>query len=79
MNAQFVIARTGSGRPALMHAIAPDDWTQCGLDIRAWSKSYHHDAIPNFLCKRCAKKVNSWNLKAATPTATNETFALSQA
>lgn len=55
----FVIARSGNKRPTLMHLVAPNDWTACGIDIRPWSRAYVYDPIPQILCLKCKKKVNS--------------------
>lgn len=54
---RFMVARTGSGRPSLMHAIHIDDFstTTCGLDVSRWSRFYVERAIPQVLCKRCAR------------------------
>lgn len=54
---RFMVARTGSGRPSLMHAVHIYDisTTACGLDASRWSRFYVARAIPQVLCKRCAR------------------------
>lgn len=54
---RFMVARTGSGRPSLMHAVDLSDFstTTCGLDASHWSRFYVDRAIPQVLCKRCAR------------------------
>jgi hypothetical protein len=55
----FVVARTGSGRPSLMHLTDTNILvTRCGLIMRGWSRAYTNTPIPAILCKKCAKKVN---------------------
>lgn len=49
----YVIARTAKGRPTLMHLLSSDNKTACGLDMSLWSRSYHHIAFDQILCKKC--------------------------
>lgn len=55
----FTIARTANGRPSLMHLVAENNWTACGIDINGWSRAYIKSAIPQILCKKCAKKITN--------------------
>lgn len=53
---RYVIARTPSSRPSLMHKTREDDigMTLCGRDITAWSRAYMGTLIPQIFCLRCA-------------------------
>ncbi|QDP44109.1 hypothetical protein SEA_JENOS_59 [Microbacterium phage Jenos] len=54
----FVLARTGKGRPTLQHGLAEDGQrTVCGLDVTVWSRAYQPKAIPEILCRKCAKRL----------------------
>jgi len=52
---RYVIARTPSSRPTLMHAVSLTDLelTRCGLDTSGWSRAYTGQPVPQILCKRC--------------------------
>lgn len=51
----YVIARTPSSRPTLMHALSWVDpaLTRCGLDTTKWSRAYMSSPVPEILCQRC--------------------------
>lgn len=51
----YLLARTAHGRPALQHKTEDFTMTLCGLDTSAWSRAYLGKAIPQILCKKCAK------------------------
>jgi hypothetical protein len=55
----FILARTGAGRPTLQHVLREDNnsLTECGTDVTFWSWAYQAQAIPQIICKKCAKKV----------------------
>lgn len=53
--ATWVAARTGRGRPTLMHVFRGGDKTPCGADLSGWSKSYHDIPIAVLMCRKCAK------------------------
>lgn len=52
----YVIARTGAGRPSLMHLLPPGvgSTTACGIDVSGWSRAYTHQPIREVLCLRGA-------------------------
>jgi hypothetical protein len=54
----FVLARTGSGRPALQHRVLETDidTTVCGLNMKLWSRSYNKTCFTAIYCKKCAKR-----------------------
>jgi hypothetical protein len=52
----YVVARTGKGRPTLMHIMrggAPV--ALCGVFMQGWSRAYFDQPIPQILCIRCNK------------------------
>ena len=51
----FVVARTTGGRPSLQHQTDDHEITACGRDIRMWSRAYMKRSIPEILCIRCKK------------------------
>jgi hypothetical protein len=55
----FVVARTGSGRPALQHvvdAIGNSD-TVCGYDMTEWNRFYMATKLSVLLCLKCKRFV----------------------
>lgn len=54
----WVIARTATGRPTLMHQLEEDygDRSSCGLDVTQWSRAYKAEPIKEIACIKCAKK-----------------------
>lgn len=52
----YVIARTGSSRPSLMHLLPPGvgSVTACGIDVSNWSRAYTNQPIEQVLCLRGA-------------------------
>lgn len=57
----FVIARAASRRPTLQHLMSTLSpiHTACGLLMDGWSRAYQVDAIPEILCVRCDRKMDS--------------------
>ncbi len=55
---RYVIARTASKKPTLMHQINPQDtnMTVCGWDMSAWSLVYFEKAFDVLMCRRCCPK-----------------------
>lgn len=53
----YVVARTLSNRPTLMHklAVRGEFKTQCGLDMSGWSRAYFPIPVPQILCKKCGE------------------------
>lgn len=49
----YILARTASGRPSLMHKLGTANRTLCGLDITLWSRAYLATPISQILCKKC--------------------------
>lgn len=52
---KYVIARTASHRPSLMHRVEPSDLSQtlCGLDMTGWSREYLAAPLDTMVCWRC--------------------------
>lgn len=54
----YIIARTGKGRPTLMHKLSfSGTHTVCGQYILQWSRAYMTQPIPAILCKKCEKVI----------------------
>lgn len=53
--AMYLIARTATKRPSLMHKITEDNYdkTICGLDVSHWSRTYTGTPILVILCMKC--------------------------
>lgn len=53
----YIIARTRSNRPSLMHRLNVVDtsWTACGISLFGWSRAYFKVAVPEVLCKKCGR------------------------
>jgi hypothetical protein len=49
----YVIARSLSKRPTLMHVVGVKSRTLCGTDISMWSAAYRQDVIKEVLCIKC--------------------------
>jgi hypothetical protein len=49
----YVIARSFSKRPTLMHIVGIHSRTLCGTDLSMWSAAYRHEPIPEVMCMRC--------------------------
>lgn len=52
---RWIVARSASKRPTLMHMLVSFDRTACGLDIRGWSRAYLEVPIPQIVCLHCKK------------------------
>jgi len=52
----YIVARTRSGRPSLMHRLNSNDLdkTVCGIMVWEWLPAYVSKPLLPILCKRCA-------------------------
>lgn len=54
----FVIARSASKRPTLMHKLSTgsSSLTACGISTAGWSRAYFDKPIPQVMCLHCKGK-----------------------
>lgn len=54
---RWIIARTKSKRPSLMHLIDTEYIyeTRCGLDVYGWSRAYFNLPVPQVACMKCTR------------------------
>lgn len=57
MEPLFIIARTASHRPTLMHVLVNLEKTACGLDVSAWSRAYLEKPVLQIMCLKCKAKL----------------------